>query len=175
MRAERWRAGTCAHMRAKQVRAGKSTPFFCCHHQPFFLCHYSTYLSLGIFWPTLLVQCWFHAGSLYQLVESGPAGSFRHMSASLLKSGKIENSGWYGRNSMKLRPNFWLYILPLVLQAAEAQHRRLMAWHAVNWGLTVWCRPPDTLHDQDWLGVSKYVTKIAKLAMSKTYMCWIFL
>ena len=106
MRAERWRARTCAHMRAKQVRAGKSTPFFCCHHQPFFLCHYSTYLSLGIFWPTLLVQCWFHAGSLYQLVESGPAGSFRHMRASLLKSGWIVNSGWYGRNSMKLRPNF---------------------------------------------------------------------
>ena len=124
------------------------------------------YISLGIFWP-LLVQCWFHAGSLYQLVESGPAGSFRYMRASLLKSGKIEKSGWYGRNSMKLRPNFWLYILPLVLQAAEAQHRRLMAWHAVNWRLTAWCRPPDTLHDQDWLGVSKYVAKIAKLAMNK--------
>ena len=63
------------------------------------------YISLGIFW-SLLVQCWFHAGSLYPLVESGPAGSFRHMRASLLKSGWIVNSGWYGRNSMKLRPNF---------------------------------------------------------------------
>ena len=45
------------------------------------------YISLGIFWP-LLVQCWFHAGSLYPLVESGPAGSFRYMRANQVRAGK---------------------------------------------------------------------------------------
>ena len=71
-------------MRAKQVRAGKSTPFFAAIINPFFfaiILHISLWACFGLYW-------WFHAGSLYQLVDSGPVGSFRHMRANQVRAGK---------------------------------------------------------------------------------------